>query len=218
LRKLDQPRAPHPTFAHELRAELLGHQTADAQAQPQTVEEDDEAPPAITVLPDTARPKRTARRWLAAAAAILLLIGGGTWFATTQQDNDEIVVSVSPETKRTVEAACAAFNKTAFADVDRFALLGAANQALFADAASARPRIFAVQRALSTFTDDLRAAGIEDEDLLARLEVARGHLAAALGQLDEGDNSGAASAMRNVEPQLNRLERRLTELGVAGCL
>jgi hypothetical protein len=222
LRKVDQPRAPHPTFARELRAELLGYETEDSQAQLQIVEEDDDAPPEIAVLPEPEqKPHRpiTKRRWLAAAAAVVLLAGGGTWFVAAQLDDDEIVVSVSPETKKTVETACAAFRSSAFSELSRKDLIGPGNNRVLANVPSARVAISRLEQALRRFADDLREAGIEDPEVTVALDRSAGKAGSAIDRLDGGSVNRGASGLGEIDVELTEVEQRLIELGISeSCL
>ena len=100
---------------------------------------------------------------------------------------------------RTVEAACSRFDQTAFSDVDRAALLGI-NDAALPDVATARVRTTQLQRALAAFEADLQASGIDDSDLVARLEVAKAFTDSAVprsieaGALDRQRKSSGRSS------------------------
>jgi hypothetical protein len=213
LRKVDRPRAPHPMFARELRAELLGREST---RQPRVDHED--GTPEITVLPEALPQRQRPRRRLAVAAVVLALVGGGTWLVASQGGDDTVIVAVSPETKRTVEEACARFKAAAFGEVDRVSLLGPRNDDVLARP-DARDVVARLASALAAFGSDLRDAGIDDQTVTVTVERATGRADTARRNLETGRSTLAPGDLTLVDLDLAEVERQLVVLGIAdSCL
>lgn len=224
LRTVDQPRMPNPTFARELRRELLdaGADSHRIDRRPTNVTDDvvseDEPPSTIAILTPQAPPTKS-RRWLAVAAAVVVVAISGTALLTTRGGNDPVVATVSPEVKKTVEAACARFKAEAFGIVDQEHLVGASNKGALALESDPRGVIVGLQQGLVAFGLDLRAAGVDETVVQVPLARAAGRASAALSIFDARGVAGVATRLGEIDLELTEVERQLANLGMAqSCL